>query len=702
AEAARRYALQYGALAGKRAVVFTGNDDAYRTAFVLKAGGAAIAAIVDLRADPQGILPAQARAAGIPVLAGHAIVATSGRKRVDGVTVAPMAADGRSAAGAAQRLPCDVVAMSGGWNPAVHLFSQAGGKLRWDEATSAFGPDPRTVPGNKSLACVGAANGTFGLAACIAEGLEAGAAAARVAGFGAGAMPGAPKVDTAAEASARTLWLVPGLHPLGLGSAKRFVDFQNDVTAADLRLAVREGYRSVEHVKRYTTTGMATDQGKLANVTALGIVAEALGESVPAVGTTTFRPPYTPIPLGTLAGRQVGAFFDPVRATPMHAWHARSGCPFEDVGQWKRPWYYPRKGEDLHAAVAREVKAVRARVGVLDASTLGKIDIQGPDAAELLNRVYTNAWSKLEVGRCRYGLMCRDDGMVFDDGVTTRIGPQRFLMTTTTGGAARVLGWLEEWLQTEWPELKVWCTSVTEQWAVAQLAGPQSRAVLQALAPDLDLSGAAFPHMSMRAATVAGLPARVFRISFTGELSYEINVPAGHGLALWEAIMAAGAPLGIVPFGTETMHVMRAEKGFIIVGQETDGSVTPADLGMDWIVSKQKPDFIGKRGMLRTDSLRPDRKQLVGLLTDDPQAVLPEGAQLVEKVLQQPPMAMLGHVTSSYRSPTLGRSIALALVKGGRARLGAKLHAPLMDGRVLAATVVEPVFYDKEGARLAA
>ena len=363
-----------------------------------------------------------------------------------------------------------------------------------------------------------------------------------------------------------------------------------------------------------------------------------------------------------------------------------------------RAWYYPKPGESMRQAVNREVKAARTSVGIVDATTLGKIDIQGPDAAEFLNRVYTNAWLKLAPGRARYGLMLKEDGMVMDDGVTVRLSENRFHMTTTTGGAGGVLDWLEEWLQTEWPDLKVYVTSVTEQWAVASICGPKCRELLSDLCPDIELGNEAFPFMSMREGTVAGIAARVFRISFTGELSYEINVPRRHGLALWQALMTAGQKYDICPYGTEAMHVLRAEKGFIIVGQETDGTVTPSDLAMAWIVSKTKPDFIGKRALARRDIVSGDRKQLIGLLTEDPSEVLPEGAHIVEAVLPDPPMAMLGHVTSSYYSPNRERSIAMALVKGGKQRLGETLTIAL-QGKTVRALVTEPKFFDLDGER---
>ena len=496
----------------------------------------------------------------------------------------------------------------------------------------------------------------------------------------------------------RPFWVVPSTAVRGRGT-KHFVDLQNDVTVADVALAVREGYRSAEHLKRYTTMGMGTDQGKIGNVTGLAVLSELVDADIPSVGTTTFRPPYTPVGFGLLAGREVGALADPVRKTAIHRWHEDRGAAFEDVGQWKRPWYFPRAGETMHDAVNRECLAVRNSVGVMDASTLGKIDVQGPDALRLLNWVYTNAWDNLEIGRCRYGLMLGEDGMVMDDGVTTRLAEHHYLMTTTTGGAAGVLAWLEMWLQTEWLDLKVHLTSVTEHWVTVAVAGPRARELLSALTGDIDLSAEAFPFMSMREGTVAGVPARVFRISFTGELSFEINVPASYGMAVWNAVMMAGEKYGVTPFGTEVMHILRAEKGYIIVGDETDGTTTPGDVGMDWIVSKKKPDFIGKRSLSRPDTARKDRKQLVGLLTQDPKEVLPEGGQIVAEPEKKPPMRMIGHVTSSYWSASLGRSIALALVYGGHKRHGETVHVPLI-GKTVSAVVSEPRFYDPEGVRL--
>jgi sarcosine oxidase, subunit alpha len=542
---------------------------------------------------------------------------------------------GTMLAGAYERYgrPAGATPVSGGWSPRVHLWSQARGRLRWDDRIGAPVPDGEL----RGVECVGRLTGA-----------------------------GLPDAS-------------PFVLPDGDEDAM-FVDLERDSTVADIRRAIGAGLRSVEHVKRYTTIGTGSEQGKLANVNAIRVAAELLQVHPGELGTTTFRPPYLPVPFALLAGRDRGELFDPVRVTPIHPAHVVAGAVFEDVGQWRRPRYFPRAGEDLDAAVRRECAAARGSVAKLDATTLGKIDVQGPDAVEFLNRMYTNAFDSLAVGMCRYALMCKADGMVFDDGVVMRVGPERFVCTTTTGNAAPVLAWLEEWLQTEWPQLRVWLTSVTEQWATVAVVGPDSRALLQRLT-DIPLDVESFPFMAIREGEVAGIPARVCRVSFSGELAYEVNVDGRRGLELWEAVDAT-------PYGTETMHVLRAEKGYPIVGQDTDGTVTPHDLGLDWIVSKTKPDFVGKRSFVRADTARPDRKQLVGLL---PAKRIPEGTQLVAAPGET---AMLGHVTSSYDSVALGRPFALALVRSGRERVGETVYA---DG--IAAEIVDSVLYDREGAR---
>jgi len=693
ASAASTYCNRYGVQPGSRAVLFTNNDGAYETALDLRAAGIPVVA-VDVRHAPVGPGVEAAAAVGIEIIRGSVITEAHGGRRVDSVRVASVDEPGERITGGVREIRCDLVATSGGWSPAVHLHAQSGARPRFDDARACF------VPGTALQAerSVGACNGAFQLAECLSDGFAAGAEAAVLAGRAGHA--GSPPQSGASEglaSSLQPLWLVPGEHPPGRGP-KQFVDLQNDVAAADILLAVREGFHSIEHVKRYTALGFGTDQGKLGNINGMGIVAQALGQDMASTGTTTFRPNFTPVTFGAIAGREMGDLLDPIRQTPMHDWNVSRGAPFENVGQWKRAWYYPKPGEDLHAAVNRECLAVRNGVGIFDGSTLGKIDVRGPDAATLLEWVYSNNWKSLGVGRCRYGLMLDENGMVMDDGVTSRLADDHFFMTTTTGGAARVFAWMEKWLQTEWPHLKVHLTSVTDHYATIALAGPKSRDVLKAVCPDIDFGKDAFPFMSFRDGTVAGVEARVMRISFSGELAYEVYVRADCGQHVWSALMAAGEPYDITPYGTETMHVLRAEKGFIIVGQETDGSVTPIDLGMGGLVAKNR-DFLGKRSLFRSDTARENRKQLVGLLAEDPFAVLPEGGQIVVNGRVPPPVPMLGHVTSSYWSACLNRSIALALVKDGRRRMGEKVEVPLADGRILRAEIVKPVFWDEEGAR---
>ncbi|PAZ11239.1 ferredoxin [Streptomyces sp. SA15] len=683
ATSARTYVNRYGVLPGRHAVVFTTNDSAYPTALDLAAAGVSVQAVVDTRPEP-GEWAGRARAAGIEVLTGHAVTGTQGDARITAVTVAPY---GESAG--QREFAADLLLVSGGWNPVAHLFSQAGGKLRHDEELGTFVPDTC----RQAVEVAGSASGVFDLAGVLAQGAAAGARAIEAEGY-TPETPGLPQPAAQPYTPAMHVFTVAGRE-----AAPRFVDLQRDVTVHDLARATGAGMRSVEHTKRYTTAGTANDQGKTSGVLAGGVVAELLGVDVSALGTTTFRPPYTPVSFAALAGRDRGALHDPIRVTAIHEWHAAHGALFENVGQWKRPWYYPRDGEDMESAVLRECAAARESVAFMDASTLGKIDVQGPDAAVFLDLLYTNMMSTLKVGMIRYGVMCRPDGMVFDDGTVIRLDQDRFLVTTTTGNAAAVLDWMEEWLQTEWPELKVHCTSVTEQWATVALVGPKSREVLGSLAPRLAVANEDFPFMAWRETTVAGIEARVCRISFSGELAYEINVSPWQALALWQALYEAGAPYGITPYGTEAMHVLRAEKGYPIIGQDTDGTVTPHDLGMNWVVSKKKPDFIGKRSYARADTARPDRKHLVGLLPEDPGAFLPEGTHLVaDSVLPAPPVPMLGHVTSSYRSAALGRTFALALIKGGRERIGERLYAPV-GARLVPVTVASPVLYDPEGAR---
>ncbi|TPW30231.1 sarcosine oxidase subunit alpha [Pararhizobium mangrovi] len=687
AGAAQTYLNRYGVRIGERAAIVTSHDSAWYTAFNLADSGTAIAAIVDTRSHPNAELLGEARRRQIRVLVGHTVVATSGRLRVKSITVAPMT-NGR--VGKSQTIACDCVAACGGWTPSLHLFSHTKGTLRWDEASAAFFPD------RKSEACeiAGAGRGLWGYAPVLADGVAAGTAAASSFGQEARAVAPGVKGDRPGTGANHAV-LATSVKP---GRVRAFVDFQNDVTAKDIRLAVSEGMKSIEHVKRYTTNGMATDQGKLSNINGLMIAAETLGKAPPEVGLTTFRPPYTPTTFATFAGYHRGTHFEVTRKTPIDGWADEQSAVFEPVGQWRRARYYPKAGEDMDAAVERECRATRQSVGIFDATTLGKIEVAGPDAAEFMNRVYTNPWTKLGVGKARYGVLLGEDGFIRDDGVVGRVSETLFHVTTTTGGAARVLTMMEDYRQTEWPDLKVWLTSTTEQWAVVALNGPNARKVLEPLTEGLDLSNEAFPMMSLADCRVAGFRARLFRLSFTGELGYEVNVPARHGLALWKALMEAGEPYDICPYGTETMHVLRAEKGFIIVGQDTDGTVTPDDAGLGWAVGKKKTDFVGMRSLKRPDLAATGRKQLVGLQPEDGSLLLEEGAQIVADPDKPVPMRMLGHVTSSYRSAALGRSIAMALVADGRQMMGKTVYIPMPDG-THKATITSANAYDPDGER---
>ena len=679
AGAVRVYLERFGVIPGQRAVVFTTNHWAYTTARALREAGAEVAAIVDVA--PGGRAAGQAREDGFEVLTGWSVAGVDGERRVS-------AAHLTGPDGERRTVDADLVAVSGGWNPHVGLWRAIGGGLRFDDGLAAFVPD----------------------------GDGSGAGSAR----GAAARGGLAWLEVVGTAGGEGLpTSVPYWYTPADDLSRHYVDLQRDQTVADVLAAVGTGLRSVEHVKRRTYIGTAIDQGRTSGVLTAEIVNLALGDTLGAQGPTNARPPAVPVPFASLAGRARGLLLDPIRTTPIHGWHRDHGAVFENVGQWKRPWYFPRDGEDMHAAVLRECRAVREAAGVLDASTLGKIEVVGPDAAAFLDRMYTNRMSTLAVGRIRYGLMLGLDGMLMDDGVAMRLAEDRFLVTTTTGGAATVLDRFEEWLQTQWPELRVFCTSVTEQWATIAVAGPHAREVVAAAGADVDLAAAGFPFMTWRDGTVAGVPARIARVSFTGELSFELHVDGRHGAHVWEAVMDAGVPYGLTPYGTEAMHVLRAEKGYVIVGQDTDGTVTPDDLGMSWIVRKDDSEFIGRRSLSRPDTARRDRKQLVGLLPTDGLTLLPEGAQLVDAGAVEVadgagavevangagtarrgsvPVPMIGHVTSSYRSAGLGRPLALAMVRDGRARLGGTVWAALASGPV-PCDVVPPTFWDPEDTR---
>ena len=666
ASAVRDYVVNWAVSPGRRVVVVTNNDDAYRTALALHAAGVTVAAVIDARAEVTGDLPAKVRAAGIRVAGGTAIRHVEGSKAATGVALCRFDSDGGAVT---ETLPCDAVAMSGGWSPVVHLWSHCGGKLTWDAPRALFRPDPARPPlghdGQGFVTCVGASNGDLG-----DEG----------------------------EAPMLPVWLMPAQADYALRS-KMWLDPQNDVKVSDVQLAAREGYASVEHTKRYTTLGMATDQGKLSNINGLAILSDALGQPIPQTGTTTFRPPYTPISLGAITGEARGPIFQPLRRTPMHAWHEAQGTYWEPVGHWRRPYCYPRTGESHADAVIREINQTRNSVGMLDASTLGKILVRGPDAGKFMDMLYTNMMSTLKVGKCRYGLMCNENGFLSDDGVVARLSEDSFLCHTTSGGADRIHAWMEDWLQCEWWDWKVHVVNLTEQFAQIAVVGPNARKVLEKMGTDIDLSREALPFMDWREGTVGGVRARVFRISFSGELSYEVAVPASQGQAFWTAVAEAGADFGIMPYGTEALHVMRAEKGFIMIGDETDGTIIPQDLNLHWAISKKKEDFLGKRGMERSNMISPDRWKLVGIETLDG-SVLEDGALApLPGTNANGQRETQGRITSSYFSPTLGKGIAMALVHRGPDRMGDEIEFQGKGGARVKARIVDPVFYDKDGEK---
>jgi sarcosine oxidase subunit alpha len=691
AGAMRRYARQFGVIPGRRVALFANNDSAYASALALAALGVEIAAVVDARTSTEADVARRCRAAGMRILHGAAVARARGHRRVDAVEVVSLGAPAKT-----ETIGCDALGVSGGFNPVVHLFSQAGGRLRFDDGLAAFVPDR----GPPSIQVVGAAAAALGVAAALQDGFVAGRIAAGRTGFR-GAAGGQPRAESVTPTPIGPLWQVAVPAKV---RGKRFVDFQNDVTTEDIVLAVREGYASIEHLKRYTTLGMGTDQGKTSNVVGAALLADLLHRPIAEVGTTRFRPPYTPVTLGALAGRERGAHAEPTRQTPLHEWHRRNGALFTNAGLWRRAQLYPREGEADFDCINREALNVRAQAGLIDVSSLGKIELHGPDVAAFLDRVYINRWGTLAIGRCRYGVMLREDGFVLDDGTVSRLAANRFLMTTTTANAEAVLRHLEYCLQVLWPGLRVRLASVTEQWAAAALSGPNARKVLAKVA-DFDASNEAFPFLAAREGRVAGIAARLLRISYSGELAYEIHVPADRGTTMWETVIEAGRDLGIQPYGTEAMAVLRIEKGHLVVGREADGRTTADDLGLGGLMAAEK-DCIGKRSLARPaldPSVAPNRWQLVGLTCLEDGRDLPRGAKLVADPGAPAPNPMLGHATSSCYSPHLKAAIALGLLAGGGRRHGEQLWAcsPLA-GAAVRVRVGPPCFVDPEGTRVRA
>ncbi|MBA3519223.1 MAG: sarcosine oxidase subunit alpha family protein [Rhizobiales bacterium] len=686
------YARRYGVAVGREVVVFTNNDSGWTQAAALSRAGIQVRAVVDPRTAVPGRPAAELSEAGAEFLSGHVVTAANGGKALSSVRIEVFDANTGHISGAARDMRCDSLLVSAGWNPLVHLASQAGGPPVYDEQLAAFLPgEPR-----EAWRAVGAMAGTFGADDAAAEGRIAGAAAARELGF---ELPGKESSGRAAATEGKRrnadnllpLFEIPA-------EGKAFVDLQNDVTASDVRLARQEGFESVEHLKRYTTLGMAADQGKTSNLNGLAILAAARKMPVPAVGTTRFRAPYNPISLGALAGRARDGHFQPLRRMPLHDWHVKAGADMMNVGLWQRPRAYLWERETLEHAYVREARAVRQSVGITDVSTLGKIDVQGPDAATFLDRVYTNTFSTLAVGKARYGLMLREDGFLFDDGTTWRLADTRYLMTTTTANAALVMQHLEMLLAIAWPELRVSLASLTDHWAGIAVSGPNSRALLERVVDDIDVSDAALPVLAVRAGQLSGFRVLVARLSFSGERAYEVYCGADYAHAVWERLLASGKDLEVVPYGLEALGTLRIEKGHI-TGSEIDGRTTVHDIGLDKMFSMKK-DFVGKPLALRPALTDPGRKQLVGLKPLDGKAVL-NGAHLVAGADPKQPGRSQGHVTSMCYSPAVDGYIALALVERGRARHGETLHAadPLRGGHG-AIEIVDPCFFDRDGSRM--
>lgn len=685
AGAMRTYLNRYGVAVGRRAVIATNNDDAYRTAFDLHDAGIEVAAIVDARQSTARHIEQGVQQRGIKVLRSSMVVDTRGSKTLTAVAVDEVSGDGHKLGGKRIWIPCDALAVSSGWNPTVHLYSQAGGKVRYDASLACILPDSC----RQRVRIVGAANAEFGVSSAIESGTRAGREAASESHSGPRGAPREYRSETNGIRAVRRA-------PQGSG-ARQWVDLLHDVTTSDIELAARENFVAVEHLKRYTTTGMAVDQGKTSNLNALAVLSELTGRDIESLGTTTYRPQFMPVTLGAISGDAKGDLYVPPRHMPAHRWHVTHGAQLDDYGGWKRPACYLRGSENREAAINREVRAVRTALGLFEGSPLGKIEVRGRDAGRFLHRIYMNNVTSLQPGKVRYGLMLNENGIVIDDGVFACLSPEHYLVSTTGANAERIAGWLDEWHQCEWPDLDLVLMPVTTQWAVLTLAGASARTLLQQFSSDIDFSAAAFPHMNYREGQIAGRRARVQRVSFTGELSYEISVPANEAEAFWDELMQQGAKLGIAPIGLEAWLVLRLEKGFLHVGSDTDGTTNPLDLGFGGVIQKKVGDFVGRRSLLRVHDQETSRRQFVGLAPLAADASLVAGAHIITD--PAPMKRSQGFVTSAAFSPTLGRSIGLGLLERGHARID-EVVTIFDEGRTLQARVVKPAFFDPAGERM--
>ena len=687
--AAKEYMKVYGVLVGKNPIVFTNNDSGYETAIEFKKNGID-PLVLDTRKSPDSEIIKEAKELNIKIKNSYVVVAAKGYKKVKSADISKIS-DDKTKISEIENIKCDSICVSGFWTPSIHLASQSGNKTKFNEQIDAFIPNQK----KQKESTLGSANGIFTLEETLQTSFEKGNELSKQFTNNDKKIS-APAVIEKKTSQHDKFWCVP--LPKGK-KYKRFLDFQNDVAVSDIELAIKEGYRSIEHVKRYTTLGMATDQGKTSNLNGLQLVSEIENKVVPQVGHTTFRPPYTPVSIGAIVGREVGKHSKPTRKSPMHYWHEKNNAVFVDAGVWLRPRYYKQGNENLFEASKREAKNVRENVGVCDVTTLGKIDIKGPDSAEFLNRVYTNAWLKLPVGKARYGVMLREDGIVMDDGTTTRISENHYHMTTTTAQAANVLSHLEYYLQLVWPELNVNVVSSTEQWAGAAIAGPKSRDVLKKLFPDLDVSNEGLPFMGYMEGKLFGVDAKIYRISFSGELAYEVNVESDNGNFMWERIIEVGKEFNIQPYGTEALSTLRIEMGHV-AGSELDGRTIPYDNSLEGLVSKKK-DFIGKRSLIKKAFTASDRQKIVGVVPLDKKTSIPEGSYIVKDAKAKLPNPKLGHVSASCWSVEYDNPFSLAIIKDGKNMIGQKLYAlsPLKN-KTIPVEIVSSHYVDPKGERV--
>ena len=689
ASAAKEYMKVYGVLVGRKPIVFTNNDSGYDTAIEFKKNGID-PLIVDTRKNSESLIVQEAKNLNINIKFSYGVVNAIGYKKVNSAEIGQLNKE-KSGYENLENVICDCICVSGNWTPTVHLSSQSGNKLKFDQKINAFIPNQS----KQNESTVGSANGSFTLKNSLEEGFRKGYELSKKI-TGKNLQISIPATNERTYGIHDKFWCMP--LPKNK-NYKRCVDFQNDVYVSDIELAIREGFRSIEHVKRYTTLGMATDQGRTSNLNGLQLVSNIEDKIVPEVGHTTFRPPYTPVTIGAIVGREVGRNYRPTRKSPMHDWHKKNNAIFVDAGLWLRARYYKQDNETMLDAAKREATNVRNNVGVCDVTSLGKIDIKGPDTAEFLNRVYTNAWAKLPIGKARYGVMLREDGIVFDDGTTTRISENHYHMTTTTAQAVNVLSHLEYYLQVVWPELNVNVLSVTEQWAGVALAGPNSRNLLSKLFPETNVSNEELPFMGYKEADLFGVSARIFRISFSGELAYEINVESSYGMFMWEKIIELGKEMNIEPYGTEALSTLRIEMGHV-AGSEIDGRVISSDLYLEGMLSKKK-DFIGKRSLNRTAFLNSERQKIVGVVPLDKKTMIPEGSHLVNDKNAKLPNPKLGHISASCWSVEYNNPFSLAILKDGKKKIGDKLYAlsPLKN-KCIPVEVVSSHYVDPKGERV--